>query len=134
LTAFRAEHGFGRAIAAPQIGHLWRVLFVRMSSDGFEGALVNPRIVDESSERIVLWDDCLCFPDLLVKVSRAEKIAVEYLDESGESKTLEADGDLSELLQHEIDHLDGILAVHRVVEPGAIILRSEWLRQGKPRA
>jgi peptide deformylase len=59
LSAFHTEHGFGRAIAAPQIGHLWRVVFVRMSPGGFEGALINPRIVSESSERIILWDDCL---------------------------------------------------------------------------
>jgi peptide deformylase len=69
-----------------------------------------------------------------VKVSRAEKIAVDYLSEAGHVKKLEAEGDLSEMLQHEIDHLDGILAVHRAVEPDAIILRSEWLRQGRPRA
>jgi peptide deformylase len=126
LAEFRRSHGFGRAIAAPQIGLLQRVIFVRMQPTGFCGALVNPTITVFSSEKITLWDDCFSFPDLLVQVERAKEIAVEYLDEEGQKQVLHVDGDLSELLQHEIDHLDGILAIQRAIHPQAFAMRTEW--------
>jgi peptide deformylase len=126
LAEFRRSHGFGRAIAAPQIGILQRVIFVRMQPTGFCGALVNPTITVFSSEKITLWDDCFSFPDLLVQVERAKEIAVEYLDEEGQKQVLHVDGDLSELLQHEIDHLDGILAIQRAIHPQAFAMRTEW--------
>jgi peptide deformylase len=62
----------------------------------------------------------------LVKVERAKEIVVEYLDEGGKKHTISADGGLSELLQHEIDHLDGILAVERAIDGKSFALRSEW--------
>jgi peptide deformylase len=126
LAEFRRSHGFGRAIAAPQIGLLQRVIFVRMQPTGFCGALVNPTITVFSSEKITLWDDCFSFPDLLVQVERAKEIAIEYLDETGQKQVLHVDGDLSELLQHEIDHLDGILAIQRAIHPQAFAMRTEW--------
>jgi peptide deformylase len=126
LAEFRRSHGFGRAIAAPQIGILQRVIFVRMQPTGFCGALVNPTITVFSSEKITLWDDCFSFPDLLVQVERAKEIAIEYLDETGQKQVLHVDGDLSELLQHEIDHLDGILAIQRAIHPQAFAMRTEW--------
>jgi peptide deformylase len=125
LAAFRGRTGFGRAIAAPQIGALDRVLFVR-APVGFAGALINPRIERESAERFELWDDCFSFPDLMVRVSRAHAIHVAYQDEHGVACTLDAQGDLSELFQHEIDHLDGILAVQRAISPTAFSTRAEW--------
>ena len=128
LAAFRAATGYGRAIAAPQLGALERVIFVRMQPAGFCGPLLNPEIVWKSSRRMELWDDCFSFPDLLVHVSRAAQIRVEYEDERGAKQTLEAEGDLSELLQHEIDHLDGILAVERAISPRAFSTRAEWER------
>jgi len=126
LAAFRQSHGYGRAIAAPQIGVLKRVILVRMP-EGFSGALINPEIVWEDNRRFELWDDCFSFPDLLVRVSRAAQVRVEYIDEGGKRQTLEAKGDLSELLQHEIDHLDGILAVQRAISPRAFSTRMEWM-------
>ena len=75
-----------------------------------------------------LWDDCFSFPDLMVRVSRANQIKVDYQDDRGLKQTLEAEGDLSELLQHEIDHLDGILAVQRAISPQAFSTRAEWER------
>jgi peptide deformylase len=129
LAGFRERTGFGRGIAAPQIGALERVIFIRMQPTGFAGALVNPAITWSSSERMELWDDCFSFPDLMVRVSRAQRVRVAYKDERGAHQTLEAEGDLSELLQHEIDHLDGILAVDRALSPHALMTRAEWLRQ-----
>jgi peptide deformylase len=129
LAGFREATGFGRGIAAPQIGVLSRVIFIRMQPTGFCSPLINPDIVWASDARLELWDDCFSFPDLMVRVSRAVAIRVEYRDERGESRRIEADGDLSELLQHEIDHLDGILAVDRAVSPRAFSTRAEWERR-----
>src|SRR5438128_532878 len=129
LAGFRERTGFGRGIAAPQIGALQRIIFIRMQPAGFAGALVNPAIVWSSTERMELWDDCFSFPDLMVRVSRARCVRVDYEDERGARRSLEAEGDLSELLQHEIDHLDGILAVDRAVDPHTLMTRAEWLRQ-----
>ena len=126
LAAFRDITGYGRGIAAPQIGILKRVIFIRMQPAGFASALINPQIVGASDERFELWDDCFSFPDLMVRVSRAVQIRVDYQDDRGLKQTVEAGGDLSELLQHEIDHLDGILAVQRAVSPQAFATRAEW--------
>ena len=129
LVAFREAAGYGRGISAPQIGILKRVIFIRMQPLGYCSPLINPSIVWVSANRFELWDDCFSFPDLLVRVSRAAAIRVEYQDDRGTRQTLEAEGDLSELLQHEIDHLDGILAVQRAISPQAFAARSEWERR-----
>jgi peptide deformylase len=131
LASFREATGYGRGIAAPQIGTLKRMIFIRMATNGFDGPLINPEITWASDERFELWDDCFSFPDLMVRVSRAESIRVTYEDERGASRLIEAEGDFSELLQHEIDHLNGILAVQRAVSPSAFATRSEWLRQNR---
>jgi len=128
LAAFRASTGYGRGIAAPQIGVLKRVIFIRMQPTGFCGPLINPEIAWSSESRMELWDDCFSFPDLMVRVSRATRIRVDYKDDLGFERTIEAEGDLAELLQHEIDHLEGILAVQRAVSPQAFATRAEWER------
>ena len=97
-----------------------------MQPAGFAGPLINPEIVWASDSRFELWDDCFSFPDLMVRVSRAVQIRVDYQDDRGLKQTIEAEGDLSELLQHEIDHLDGILAVQRAISPQAFATRNEW--------
>jgi len=134
LAAFRRATGYGRGISAPQIGALKRVVFIRMQPHGYCSALINPSIVDSSNSSFELWDDCFSFPDLMVRVSRATQIRVEYEDDRGLAKILEADGALSELLQHEIDHLDGILAVQRAISPQAFATRAEWERSLKNQA
>lgn len=122
LSDFRAQFGFGRAIAAPQIGVRSRIIFMDVGSPL---ALVNPTISSRSSEMMELWDDCFSFPNLMVRVRRNTQIVVEYMDEHGVGNTLDARGDLSELLQHEIDHLDGILATDRAIDSKAFATRAE---------
>jgi peptide deformylase len=129
LASFREATGYGRGIAAPQIGALKRMIFIRMQPTGFAGPLINPEIVWASSDTIELWDDCFSFPDLMVRVARAAQIRVEYADERGANQIIEAEGDLSELLQHEIDHIDGILAVDRAISDKAFATRDEWERR-----
>ena len=132
LRAFRENNGFGRGIAAPQIGSLLRIIYIRMPDDTFDGPLINPVITNRSAETEEYWDSCFSFPNLLVRVARARRITVKYLDADDSEQTLEAEGDLAELLQHEIDHLEGILAVQRAVSDQALMTRTEWERQNQP--
>src|SRR5215475_9866376 len=122
----RDTKGFGRAIAAPQIGKLTRVVFLGV---GEPRPLINPRIVWQSTEQMELWDDCFSFPDLMVKVRRAAWVKVAYLDEHGAERELDAKNQLAELLQHEIDHLDGVLATDRAIDGRAFAMRCEVLRR-----
>lgn len=126
LNDFIKHNGFGRAIAAPQIGVQKRILYFHFPKENLSGPLINPRITWRSPETLKLWDDCFSFPELLVKVERARMVEVDYTFSNGEKLSLSAKGDLSELLQHEIDHLDGILAVHRATGADAFSLRAEW--------
>ena len=122
LDDFRLRMGFGRGVAAPQIGSKLRIIFI---NPGGLGPLLNPVITKRSSGRFSLWDDCFSFPDILVKVRRYTWVEVSYQDEFGRKKRLRAKDALSELLQHEIDHLDGILAFDRANSSRHIVLRSE---------
>jgi len=123
LQEFRRLRGFGRGIAAPQLGSPERVIYIDYE---FSGAMINPRIVRRSRKKFLLWDDCFSFPDLIVKVERSKEINVEFVDETGTARSISASGGLAELLQHEIDHLDGVLAVDRAIDSRHIILRSEF--------
>jgi peptide deformylase len=122
LADFRTRHGFGRAIAAPQIGVNQRVVYM---DAGAPIVFFNPVFVRRSRKRILLWDDCFSLPELVVKVRRSLSVVVRYQDERGRARTLTAEGALSELLQHEIDHLDGILTVDRAIDSTHIVYRSE---------
>lgn len=123
LEDFKARSGFGRGIAAPQIGITKQIIYLNF--DLFKGALINPKITKRSRAKFRLWDDCFSFPGLLAYVERFLRVEVAYLDESGKRESLKAEGALSELLQHEIDHLNGILAIDRALDTKHIILRSE---------
>ena len=110
----RRVHGFGRGIAAPQIGLMKRI--VCLNIDGEKYTLYNPYLSNLSEEKFQLWDDCMSFPGLLVKVERHQFALLHYKDENWEDKEVEVLGPMSELLQHEIDHLDGILATQRAMD------------------
>lgn len=123
LRAFRAEHGFGRAIAAPQIGIGKRM--IGLALHGWPTVIVNPEIVWKSDERMTLWDDCMCFPDMLVRVERYASVSVRFMrfDGTSEVKALLSRAE-SELMQHEIDHLDGKLSFDRAVGANPFVHRS----------
>jgi peptide deformylase len=122
LLDFRKRYGAGRAIAAPQIGIMKRLLYMYISEPI---VFINPILDMMSEEMIDVWDDCMCFPDLWVKVKRYKSCRISYQDEEGENKEMWLDGDLSELLQHEFDHLDGILAVSRAIDGQSFALKSQ---------
>ena len=93
--------------------------------------LINPELTisnEYKNNTFTLWDDCMSFPDLLIKVKRNEKINIKWIDEN-ENKfewndTSHIKLDLSELLQHEIDHLNGILSPDRAIDNNSIVIRS----------
>ena len=127
LAHWRAETGYGRGIAAPQIGILQRVIFLKLpGADPWP--LINPEIIRRSKEKIVVWDACLSFLSIFMQVERHREVTVRYQTLQGETVELEAseERDLSELLQHEIDHLDGILAIDRVTDVKTIVTREEF--------
>ena len=122
LAEFRAKHGFGRAVAATQIGVPRRFIALNLGAGPF--TIFNPEIVWRSGETFTLWDDCMSFPFLLVRVARDASIGVEFEDESGRRQRWNRlDRVTSELLQHEIDHLDGVLALDRAVDRESIVSR-----------
>ncbi len=127
LAHWRAETGYGRGIAAPQIGVLQRVVFLRLPGED-AWPLLNPEVVWSSDEKIVVWDACLSFLSIFMKVERAARIRVRWQDLGGgwHEGEFGPEKDLAELLQHEIDHLDGILAVDRVVDLKTICTREEF--------
>ena len=127
LAEFRRTHGFGRGISAIQIGEAVRLIFLKV--DGVRYELINPEYTWQSVEKFPLWDDCFSFPDLMVHLRRHEKVTIRYQDDGGCWTELEADGALSELIQHEMDHLDGILAVDRAEGPHPLATRDQWARQ-----
>ncbi|WP_432406206.1 peptide deformylase [Wukongibacter sp. M2B1] len=114
MMNFRKKYGFGRAIAAPQIGELHRVIY--MNFDDKAIAFINPRLEPISKEVFEIWDDCMSFPGLEVKLERYRRIRIYYKDLKWKDCIIEFEGDLAELIQHEYDHLDGILAVQRAID------------------
>jgi peptide deformylase len=115
LDAFRKQHGFGRAISAPQIGIAQRFIAMNLGRGTF--FIVNPLITVRSEETFTMWDDCMSFPDLLVRVRRNASLSLSFVDEQGKPHEWpDVEQSVAELLQHEIDHLDGVLAVDRALD------------------
>ena len=122
LMAFRQKYNAGRAIAAPQIGAMKRLVYMYIEEPV---VFINPVLDLKSTEMMELWDDCMSFPDLLVRVHRHHRCRITFWDENWEEQSMALEGDLSELLQHEVDHLNGILAVQRAIDHRSFALRSQ---------
>lgn len=114
LRDFRARWGVGRAIAAPQIGVMKRIVFMEIGDT--QTPMLNPELSNFSDEMMELWDDCMSFPELLVRVQRHARCLLTYRDLDWQEHRMELEGDLAELLQHECDHLEGWLAVSRAID------------------
>lgn len=128
LAHWRSTTTYGRGIAAPQIGVLKRVIFLNVDTKS-PWPMINPAIVGHSDATMVVWDACLSFLCIFMQVRRWREIRVRYQDLTGEPHEIDAAGDLSELLQHEIDHLDGILALDRITDVKTICTREEFERR-----
>lgn len=116
IETLRAAPGVG--LAAPQIGESLRLIVVDIGEGAF--ALINPKIKKKNNVLQTYDEGCLCLPGIVGPVSRPSRITVEGLDRHGEKFTIEAEGFLSTVLQHEIDHLDGIVFLDRVKDKSQI--------------
>ena len=139
LQRFRDQYGFGRAISAPQINIHHRMIAMNlygsytnlpgMPSGNESFIMINPEVTHRSVDMFTLYDDCMSFPDLLIKVERHKDIAIKWMDMDSNIHEWDLDKikiDLSELLQHELDHLDGILSPDRALDQDSIVFRSVY--------
>ncbi len=125
LTDLQQIHGMGGGLAAPQIGSSTRT--VHISARGRSLQLINPVIIERSEEIFEVWDFCFSADAaFLAPVQRHRRISVEWHDQDDRPQTEVFDGYFSELLQHEIDHLDGVLFVDHITRPEAITMAREW--------
>ena len=120
LMDYRKTYGAGRAIAAPQIGLQKRLIYLHI---GDPLVLINPDLSFPDTETCTLLDDCMSFPGLAVRVTRYKRADILYLDDTFHPRRTRLSGDLSELLQHEYDHLDGILSTMRAVDNKSFFLQ-----------
>lgn len=113
MQEVRAKYGFGRAIAAPQLGIMKRLIYMNIDKPV---VFINPELINLSDNLFELWDDCMSFPNLLVKVKRHQSLTIKYLDENWQPQEWAMEDSLSELLQHEYDHLNGVLCTMRAID------------------
>jgi peptide deformylase len=136
LETMYAEPGIG--LSAIQVGIPKRIVVVDVAREGEEPQpirLVNPVITAESEDLAVFDEGCLSLPEFFSEIERPAEVEVTYTDENGAEQTLHADDILSRCLQHEIDHLDGILFVDHLsaVRRGMILRKLSKLKKSKER-
>ena len=113
MRGIRRRYNFGRGIAAPQLGIMKRLIYVNVDKPL---VIINPVLSNLSTEMFELWDDCMCFPNLLVRLKRHQSLTLRFRDENWNTQQLELKDDLSELIQHEYDHLEWILCTMRAID------------------
>lgn len=113
IVKFKNEFGFGRAIAAPQIDEAYRIIYFHLGDEMIH--FINPIMEPVGTETFEMWDDCMSFPGLEVYVSRYKSVRVYYKDLEWNDHEVIFEDDLSELFQHEFDHLNGILSVQQAL-------------------
>ena len=120
IKAIRRDYGFGRAIAAPQIGVGKRLICILTDRPY---VIINPALEFLGDDTMELMDDCMSFPNLLVRVRRYRHCILHYRDENWLEQTMRIDDDMAELIQHEYDHLDGILATMRAIDNKSFVMK-----------
>jgi len=128
------KHYGGIGIAAPQIGEDYQIAIIELMGFNRYGeevnlpltVFINPEIEFLTTEEQGFWEGCLSVPGLRGFVERPKKIKVKYLSDSGEQKEIVAEGFLATVLQHELDHLQGILYVDRVRDPKLLSYQEEF--------
>jgi peptide deformylase len=105
----------GIGLAAPQVGILERLIVVDVTDHKNEKpnplAMVNPELIWASNELAVTQEGCLSIPEIYADVTRPAQVRVRYVDRAGEQREMDADGLLATCIQHEIDHLNGVLFI-----------------------
>ena len=110
LETMKANNGMG--LAASQVGKALRLCIIRFERKTY--ILINPKIKSKSWSKEIAEEGCLSFPGQFLPIKRSKKVKVSAKDKMGKEILLEAEGLLARALQHEIDHLDGILYIDRV--------------------
>ena len=121
----------GVGLAAVQIGVLKRVIVVNVGEEFI--AMVNPEILENEGES-QMEEGCLCLPGVLIEIKRSEKVKVKGLNDKGEEIVIDAEGLLARALQHEVEHLDGILIIDKVSRIKRQLLTSKLRKEAKERA
>ncbi len=120
----------GIGLAAPQVGISKRVIVVDVNEEGKEPfALLNPRVVELGGQREKYEEGCLSIPGITAAVERPTTAVVEGLDRQGNPVRIEAEGMTARCLQHEIDHLDGVLFLDRLAPLKRNMLLKKWKKQ-----
>jgi len=102
----------GIGLAAPQVGVLKRVIVVEAEEGPKE--FINPEIISRGKEKNSMEEGCLSFPGLFLRIKRAEEIEVKALDKEGREVKVKAQGLIARIIQHEIDHLEGLLILDKI--------------------
>lgn len=128
----------GVGLAAPQVGRSLRIFIAKTSVKSKVRIFINPRIVSQSSpqkkvkqEKTRKLEGCLSLPDIWGEVLRYNEVNLEYMDEKGKTHLKLFKGFLATIIQHEVDHLDGILFPKRVLEQKGTLYKSEKNEKGE---
>lgn len=127
----------GIGLAAIQVGVARRMLVIDLSKEGEEKqplVFINPEIVSSSDERSVYEEGCLSIPDYYAEVERPAKVTAKYLDREGKEQSVEADGLLATCLQHEIDHLNGVLFIDHISRLKREMVIKKFTKSAKSKA
>jgi len=127
----------GIGLAAVQVGEPLRMVVIDLAKEGEPPApqvFINPRIVARSDERSVYEEGCLSIPDYYAEVERPAAVTVDYLDRDGHAQQVAAEGLLATCLQHEIDHLDGVLFIDHIskLKRDIVVRRFRKLAKDRP--
>jgi peptide deformylase len=110
------HRGRGIGLAGPQVGLLQRIFVVQVDGES-PRVFINPTIIGTSPEISQYEEGCLSIPGLYAELTRPEKVTVQAWNERGRPFTLDAEGLLARVIQHEYDHLEGVLFIDRLSEP-----------------
>lgn len=127
----------GIGLAAIQIGEPLRMLVIDLAKEDEEPAphvFINPEIVERSDARSVYEEGCLSIPDYYAEVERPASVRVKYLDRDGKQQETEAEGLMATCLQHEIDHLDGVLFIDHISKLKRDIVVRKFKKLSRERA
>jgi peptide deformylase len=132
LETMYAAPGIG--LAAPQVGEMKRIVVMDLSKDGEKPdpiVMINPEIKKYSDETVTTEEGCLSIPEIFGDVTRPERVVIEALDQEGQRYRREAIGLKARAIQHEIDHLDGILFLDHLSLIKRQMLLARWRREHK---
>ena len=132
IRAMREAGGVG--LAAPQLGEPWQIFVYEVASEEGEGRedeiplriLVNPMVEPEAGELVYDWEGCLSIPGLRGLVPRYPQVRVHGLDRNGEAQDFVASGFEARIIQHEFDHLNGVVYLDRMRDLKSLAFEDEW--------